>query len=508
MKTAPEITAADIPWEKPPADVNLSTAEAAIDRIAAAGLADDDAIIEQVKAHLLPVLRRLDPVARDAAIVYAAERLPGITAEGLHASLREHAEILASLEAEVDELRGDAKPPEEAILGEMIRQNVRREALRRINAEERGGSMPTELLTLKERLAQPRPAKVQWTIPKWQTARSRAVLAAQRKAGKTIVVGNLCRSLVDGDDFLGVATMTPIAGTVAILDFEMAEAQLLVWLDEQGIRNTEKVLLVSMRGQASAFDLLDAGVRSAWAALLAEHGVRYLIIDCLRPVLDALGLDENHEAGRFLVALDALLAEAQIPDCLVVHHMGHAGERSRGDSRLRDWPDVEWRLVRQGDDDTAPRFLTAFGRDVEQPETQLMFDPTTRRLTAIGGTRREAQSDADLDVLLAGLKDAPEPLSGRAVETLFDRVLPRARVRAALRRATQGGRVVTTPGAHGAVLHSVPTSSAPVRRSAPPVRRRSANVCASAPIGRGADAHTGEDCSKIEGGALDEVVEL
>ena len=124
MKTAPEITAADIPWEKPPADVNLSTAEAAIDRIAAAGLADDDAIIEQVKAHLLPVLRRLDPVARDAAIVYAAERLPGITAEGLHASLREHAEILASLEAEVDELRGDAKPPEEAILGEMIRMQV------------------------------------------------------------------------------------------------------------------------------------------------------------------------------------------------------------------------------------------------------------------------------------------------------------------------------------------------------------------------------------------------
>jgi hypothetical protein len=105
-------------------------------------------------------------------------------------------------------------------------------------------------------------------------------------------------------------------------------------------------------------------------------------------VLDALGLDEHRDAGRFLVALDSFLAEAKIPEALIVHHMGHSGERSRGDSRLRDWPDVERRLVREDDDPGSPRFITAYGRDVDVSESQLAYDPLTRHLTINGGSRR------------------------------------------------------------------------------------------------------------------------
>jgi hypothetical protein len=35
-----------------------------------------------------------------------------------------------------------------------------------------------------------------------------------------------------------------------------------------------------------------------WAKALRDLGCDYLILDCLRPVLDALGLIENNEAGR------------------------------------------------------------------------------------------------------------------------------------------------------------------------------------------------------------------
>jgi hypothetical protein len=80
-------------------------------------------------------------------------------------------------------------------------------------------------------------------------------------------------------------------------------------------------------------------------------------------------LDEHRDAGRFLVALDALLTEAGIPDALVVHHMGHVNERARGDSRMRDWPDVEWRLVRQDENPASARFLSAYGCDVDVPES-------------------------------------------------------------------------------------------------------------------------------------------
>lgn len=82
-------------------------------------------------------------------------------------------------------------------------------------------------------------------------------------------------------------------------------------------------------------------------------------LDCLRPVLDSLGLDENHDTGRVLVALDELAASAGVGEFALIHHMGHAGERSRGDSRLRDWPDAELRIVRADDDPASPRFFTA-----------------------------------------------------------------------------------------------------------------------------------------------------
>jgi hypothetical protein len=104
------------------------------------------------------------------------------------------------------------------------------------------------------------------------------------------------------------------------------------------IRNDDRIIVEPMRGRAAAFDLLDERVLAQWAELLRARSTSYLMVDCLRPILDALGLDEQRDAGRFLVPLDRLLRDASIPDGLVVHHIGHTGERSRGDSRIRDWP--------------------------------------------------------------------------------------------------------------------------------------------------------------------------
>ena len=51
--------------------------------------------------------------------------------------------------------------------------------------------------------------------------------------------------------------------------------------------------------------------------------------------------------------------------------MGHTGERSRGDSRLIDWPDAGWRLVKDAEDDDDQHvrrvYFTALGRDANQP---------------------------------------------------------------------------------------------------------------------------------------------
>ena len=334
---------------------------------------------------------------------------------------------------------------------------VREEARRRFGREHRPESLPA-ILTLAERLSVQRPA-TEYRIEGWQPLGSRVVLAAQFKSGKTTLTGNLARSLVDGQPFLDVAEVRALTGTLAIIDTEMSEALSEGWLRDQVIERAEAVLLVPLRGHLGSFDILDPEVRGEWAARLRDQHVEYLVLDCLRPLMDALGLDENRDAGRVLVALDALLAEAGITDCLVVHHMGHTQERSRGDSRIRDWPDVEWRLVREKDEPASARFITAFGRDVEVPEGRLHFDSLTRRLTLSAGSRGDAAALEALSSVMATLAHGGEPQSKRQIEqALADTEHPRKAIRQALSLGVKDGVLTTSPGPRGAILFQCASS--------------------------------------------------
>ena len=281
------------------------------------------------------------------------------------------------------------------------------------------------------------------------------IVSAQYKAGKTRLVANVVRSLVDGADFLGTHPVAPVAGSVALLDFEMGPRQLRAWLRDQRIENDDRLRVYALRGQCSSFNILESGIRAAWARELRESQVSYLVLDCLRPVLDALGLDEHHDAGRFLVALDALLKEAEISDALLVHHMGHAGERSRGDSRLRDWPDVEWRLLRSGDDPASPRSITAYGRDVDQPKSALHFDPNTGRLTLTEGSRRDEPLRRCLEEVLAFLKLRDAPQSQRKVLAALKSGHSRASILEALTLGKRRGLIRAEPGLRKSLLYGL-----------------------------------------------------
>jgi hypothetical protein len=345
-----------------------------------------------------------------------------------------------------------------ALTRELIEQRTRREARRILDREDRPATRPVEALTLRERLARPRqPAS--FRVDGWQPINSRIVLAAQYKAGKTTITGNLARCMVDGGAWLGRYKVEPIASRFVNLDFEMSADQADDWLEAQAIVNDDRVVPIPLRGNAAAFDILDDGCRAEWAARLRQLDCGYLLLDCLRPVLDALGLDEHRDAGRFLVAFDALLADAEVGEAGVVHHMGHDGERARGDSRIRDWPDVEWRLVRQDDDPASPRFISAFGRDVDVPESQLAWDPVTRHLTLIGGTRRDAAATAALADVLTLLDDEPD-LSGNQIEKkLADSGHTQKAIREAVKDGIRTGRIGVKTGSRNAKLHTHLVSS-------------------------------------------------
>jgi hypothetical protein len=270
--------------------------------------------------------------------------------------------------------------------------------------------------------------------------------------------------------------VTPITGTVVLLDFEMGAGQLTDWLGAQRIRADDRVVVVPLRGRAASFDITDAKVRAEWVARLRQHRSAYLVLDCLRPILDALGLDEHREAGRFLTAFDALLTEAGIGESLVVDHMGHLNERARGDSRLRDWPDVEWRLVRQDDNPASVRYLSAYGRDVDVPESQLAYAPLTRALTLVGGSRADAKTTATLAAVIRVLTAKGTPLSGRQIKDALAASHPRDTVDAALGMGKLSGGLLVEPGPRNANLYSVAESQCPAPSGECPADTQSGGV--------------------------------
>jgi hypothetical protein len=313
-----------------------------------------------------------------------------------------------------------------------------------------------EPFNLAELLAEPDEGAAYRIAEAWP-AGGRVLLAAQYKSGKTTMVGDVIQSLVGGGQFLGRFDVTPV-DRVALIDTELDRRTLRRWLRDKGIRKVEAVSVLSLRGAVSTFDILDAATRTEWAQRLA--GADVVILDCLRPVLDALGLSEDKDAGRVLVAFDALLAEIGANEGLVVTHMGHQNERARGDSRLLDWPDALWKIVRDGDDTdddgTRRRYFSALGRDVALPEGLLTFDAATRHLTYGSGNRKGIAALVAMPELLAMVRAQPGALSKRAAETRLceEHGLTQQDARATISKAVRDGALTVSVGARRAHILS------------------------------------------------------
>lgn len=249
---------------------------------------------------------------------------------------------------------------------------------------------------------------VQYRVDRLWPVGGRVVVAAQYKAGKTTMRDNLVRALVDKTAFLDAFPVESPDGRVVIIDNELDAGMMRRWLRDQKIVNTNRVAVMALRGRVGLFDIMNRAVRARWADKLRALDTSVVVFDCLRPVLDALGLDENRDAGRFLVAFDALLDEAGASEAALIHHMGHGAGRSRGDSRILDWPDVTWRLLRKDTDDPAsPRYFSAFGRDVDVPEGLLAYTPDQRHLSLTVGSRQDSAAEALVNAVVVTVTAAP-----------------------------------------------------------------------------------------------------
>jgi hypothetical protein len=274
-----------------------------------------------------------------------------------------------------------------------MRQIVARtEARRQVAAAEFSVSFrPPAVRSLEEELAMP-DEPVLWTVGEVMPFGANVLLTAQYKTGKTTLAGNLIAALADGKPFLGRFDVEPVEHRVALLNYEMGEAMMRRWLRDLGIVHTERVYVVNLRGMSLP---LTDGLAYEWIAnRLKDSGVTTLIID---PHARAIGgLDENSNADMtiFTNRLDDLKAEVGIREIVLVSHTGRmqhdiGAERTRGATRLDDWPDVRWLIVKDSED---VRYFRAIGRDVEMAEQPLHWDPVMRMLTlgdSGGRTRRD-----------------------------------------------------------------------------------------------------------------------
>lgn len=275
---------------------------------------------------------------------------------------------------------------------------------RSLLAAHRTGDAPAlEPIGLHHFLDQP-DEDARYRINELWPAEGRVLLAAAAKTGKTTMVSaNIIPSLVDGRDFLGRYPVTPVTGQVVYLNMEVGERTLRRWMRDAGITQPHKVTVLNLRGKATALTLNSDAGRAKLAQQLADLDAEVVILDPLAPVLASLGLDENSNAdvARFFAWWADTLAQAGVVDDLVVHHTGHAGQRSRGASRLLDEPDAVWTLTKSdgGEDqddlkelfgDGPTRYLQAYGRDVELPDEGLEYDPQTRGLSLNGQAKGKA----------------------------------------------------------------------------------------------------------------------
>lgn len=308
----------------------------------------------------------------------------------------------------------------------------------------------------------PEPFAVAGALP----AGGNGVVIGPGKLGKTTLIGNLCAAFVDGRPFLGAFATE--RRTVTVLDFELPNGMGARWLDDLDIVNRRDLRYQSLRGLAHLFDLRDADVRQRWADNLA--GTQVLVIDCLKPILTALDLDEDRDVRKFLDRVDQLKEMAGISECIIVHHVGHTNQdRPRGDSDLIGWPDALW--VLSGTPSGVRSFGVTSGRDTDVPVRPLTFHD--RHLTyqaadnpaeiakeseALAREESDASMDAEVLEYLSGCAAAPNM---KAFDAQFSAQKKRTPARAALRRLIDAGAVCEVIGTRNTkTLHAVSDQSA------------------------------------------------
>lgn len=307
------------------------------------------------------------------------------------------------------------------IASEVQKLRIRREAERRLNHEEaeRQWRIPTWRTNLTDELAIP-DEPVTYLVDELHPTGGNILLASQYKTGKTTLMNNYAGALADNTPFLGRYPTHLGDGRIALWNYEVDDRQYRRWLRESGIRNTDAITVLNLRGYR--MPITSPHVEDWVVNWLTQHHITVWIVDPFARAFTGTGASENDnsEVGVFLDTIDVIKERAGVSELVLPTHTGRqqhdqGQERARGATRLDDWADVRWLLTK---DDHDTRFFRATGRDVDTDEQALEFDPTTRGLTIGGGDRHWERRKRYEDAVITTVRDNP----GIGVKELRDAV--------------------------------------------------------------------------------------
>jgi hypothetical protein len=264
---------------------------------------------------------------------------------------------------------------------------------------------PPESRTLAEEFAES-PPEPRWAILDLAPDGGNVGIEAKKKSGKTTLMGNLARSLVDHVPFLGEEQWVPrkLSGNVGYANYELHRWQFDTWLSDMGIRNQHNVIPWHLRGLRMPMNV-DL-VIERYIRWLTDHDIEVWILDPRNRAWRGMVTEENSnsQVEEWAQQVDVIKREAGIRECYIPAHMGHNNEHGRGASSWGDWLDAIWQLtVKDG-----YRYISApEGRDVDLDETQLIYDPTTRLLTLGQGSRFTNPSSRYVDKAVEVVTDEP-----------------------------------------------------------------------------------------------------
>ncbi len=356
-----------------------------------------------------------------------------------------------------------AKAVEKAVSDEAKRLHAESEALRRPRPQPVVGTID-DLLAMDEE-----PCRIEGLLP----TEGRLLLSAQKKVGKTTMVGNLAHSLITGEPFLGRFATRAIEGRVVALNYEVTGRQFASWMRDIGIPS-DRMVVVNLRGRENL--LASEAGREHLVERIREVEGQVLIVDPFGRAFTGEDQNSASAVGPWLGILDEVAEASGCTEMILVAHTGWNGERSRGSSALEDWPDSILRLTKDGDGASAPRFVSAEGRDVDVDEDRLDFDKATRRLTMSGaGGRRKAKGAEKAEELrslvLMAVAERPDSYVGQVENWLTDRGYSKGRsgsVARVLRECHSEGRLAMREGENNRRHYSLAGLVADERPSSDP----------------------------------------